>query len=136
MPRRRERWPFAASVDGLFQQVLLLQRKGLDFDLRRECMFHSVRRWRFDLALTGPHLKLAIEYQGGIFMTRQGGHQTAQGMRKDWDKFNQAQLLGWTVLLFGPDETRSGTAMNVVERAITVLKSRARGESNGPNSDN
>jgi hypothetical protein len=124
---RRERWPFACSADGLFQQILLLQRKGtLDFDLRREHKFHPTRLWRFDLALTSPKIKIGVEYQGGLFMDRRGGHQTARGTRKDWEKFGEAQILGWVVLLFGPDETRSGTAMNVVERAITVLESRAR----------
>lgn len=128
MPRRRERWPFAASAEGLFTQILLLQRKGLDFDIRREYQFHPTRRWRFDVALTGPKIKVGIEYQGGLFMNREGGHQTVKGMRRDWEKYNEAQIAGWMVLLFGADETRSGTAMNVVEQAIIMLESRPRGE--------
>lgn len=117
MPRRGERWPFAASVEGLFQQVLLLQRKGLDFAICREYVFHPTRKWRFDIALVNsPKIVIGLEYQGGIFGF--GGHQRVRGMRNDWAKFDEAQVLGWMVLLFGPDETRSGEAMNVIERAV------------------
>ncbi len=110
----RQRWPFAASAQGLRTQLELLERKGLPGGWLTEYKFHPIRKWRFDFA--NELLKIAVEYQGGIFEF--GGHQRVRGMRNDWAKFDEAQVLGWMVLLFGPDETRSGTAMNVIERAV------------------
>jgi hypothetical protein len=118
---RRTNWPFSADVEGLVLQMFMLARRHALLGIR-EHRFHSERRWRFDCAI--PELKLAVEYQGGLYMARRGGHQTAKGMRNDWEKFNEAQIAGWTVLLFGPDETRSGEAMNVIERAIKAREGR------------
>lgn len=122
MPSRRRRgseYPFAASARGLIQQINLVLCIRTSY--RRtawfaEYRFHPTRKWAFDAAC--PELKIACEYQGGLFMERKGGHQTVRGMRRDWEKFNEAQILGWAVLLFGPDETRTGNAVLVIERAI------------------
>jgi hypothetical protein len=84
--------------------------------LAYEYKFHDTRRWRFDIALCRE--KIGIEYHGGLFMSRRGGHQSVKGARNDWEKLNEAQILGWMVLQFGPDETRTGSAMLVIERAI------------------
>jgi hypothetical protein len=120
MPRGKSRWPFAASADGLMQQLLLLQRQGLDFDLRREYVFHPTRKWRADFLLTGPQIKkpgIIIEYNGGIFLPK-GGHQNVRGAMRDWAKGNEAQLMGYLYLQFGPIETKTGEAMNFVEKVV------------------
>lgn len=111
----RQRWPFAASAEGLSVQLTLLEKKGLPGGWLTEYKFHPVRRWRFDFA--NELLKIAVEYQGGLFIPH-GGHQTVKGMRSGFEKLNEAQLLGWIVLQFGPDETREGTAMNIIERTV------------------
>ena len=117
MPSRRRRgseYPFAASQAGLQQQIGLFY--GKQFDWIPNHRFHPTRKWELDVAC--PSLMLACEYQGGLYMTRKGGHQTAKGMRRDWEKLNEAQIFGWMVLVFGPDETRTGNATHVIERAI------------------
>lgn len=111
------KYPFEASVVGLYKQAILIRSRVQPRELMDcEYRFHPVRKWRFDIAI--PSIKLAIEYHGGLFMTRRGGHQSVKGTRNDWEKLNEAQILGWLVLQFGPDETRTGTAMQVIERAI------------------
>lgn len=92
----------------------------MEFDIywEWEHRFHAERKWRFDAAC--PSLKLACEYHGGLFMKRKGGHQSAKGSMNDWSKLNEAQLLGWIVLQFGPIETKTGQAMQVIERAVQV----------------
>ena len=115
MPRRRERFLFKASAEGLSVQLDLLEKKGFPGGWLTEYKFHPTRRWRFDFA--NEVLKIAVEYQGGLFIPH-GGHQTVRGMRAGFEKLNEAQLLGWIVLQFGPDETREGTAMNMIERAV------------------
>jgi hypothetical protein len=66
----------------------------------REHRFHPVRMWRFDLAVLD--CKLAIEYHGhsGFQGGKVSGHSTIKGLTNDCEKFNQARLLGWTVLSF------------------------------------
>lgn len=112
----KQRWPFEASAQGLGKQLVLLERRGLPGGWLMEYKFHPTRRWKFDFA--NELLKIAVEYNGGLFMARRGGHQSVKGTRNDWEKLNSAQILGWMCLQFGPDETRSGEAMNVIERAI------------------
>lgn len=66
-----------------------------------EHVFHPTRKWRFDFAI--PEIKLAIEYQGHGATGgggHVGGHASMSGMAGDCEKINQAQALGWTVLLF------------------------------------
>lgn len=104
-------YPFPANVDALISQMGMSHH-----GVQTEYHFHPTRRWRFDVAI--PALKIAAEYHGGLFMNRRGGHQSVKGARNDWEKLNEAQMLGWIVLQFGPDETRTGTAMLVIERAI------------------
>ncbi len=115
---RKSRYPFESSAQGLFRQMNLIRHiEGCNtMAILGEHRFHPKRKWRFDLAI--PELKIACEYQGGLFMGRRGGHQSVKGTRKDWEKMNEAQICGWIVLQFGPDETRTGSAMLVIERAI------------------
>jgi len=73
-----------------------------------EHQFHPKRRWRFDYAI--PSLKIAVEYQGhgamnGGFKSKTGkkhvgGHASVTGLSGDAEKFNQAEILGWRVILF------------------------------------
>ena len=77
--------------------------------LEEEYKFHPERNWRFDWAI--PALKIAIEYEGGIFMQK-SGHTSANGMTKDAEKYNSAQELGWIVIRF--------TVLNY-KNLITVL---------------
>lgn len=113
---RKGRWPFEASQLGLWRQCNLLYQSLHLTHIEREFRFHPERRWRADVGF--PALKILCEYHGGLFMGRKGGHQTVRGARNDWEKSNEAQLLGYLFLQFGPDETRSGEAMNVIARAI------------------
>lgn len=58
----------------------------------REYQFHPTRKWRFDVAW--PEQKLAVEIDG------RGRHQTISGVRKDYEKHNEATRMGWRVLRF------------------------------------
>lgn len=77
--------------------------------LELEYSFSPNRKFRFDWAI--PSLKLAVEFEGGIFL-KHGGHNTAKHYTKDTTKYNLAQQLGWKVLRF--------TAMNY-KTLITTL---------------
>lgn len=61
-----------------------------------EHRFHPVRRFRFDIAL--PDHKLAIEYEG--INSSKSRHTSLTGFSRDTEKYNLAQLMGWTVLRY------------------------------------
>src|SRR5215472_13591861 len=63
---------------------------------QREFKFHPSRRWKFDFAI--PSKSLAIEIEGGIWS--RGRHSRGAGYQSDLDKYNEAAVLGWTVLRF------------------------------------
>ena len=64
-------------------------------ELEREVKFCSDRDWRFDFAFRA--VKIAVEYEGGIYMER-SGHNSHNGIQRDIDKYTRAQILGWTVI--------------------------------------
>jgi len=68
-----------------------------DFELRKEYQFHPVRKFRLDYAIV--NLKLAIEFEGGIFL-KKSGHNTAIHYTKDCDKYNLLLTMGWKVLRY------------------------------------
>jgi very-short-patch-repair endonuclease len=89
---------------------LLLWAACNGLELLEEYKFHSFRKYRFDFCFL--EIKVAIEYQGGIFMKTKSGHSSPKGATRDADKANLAQSEGWRVLTF--------TAMNY-KNVITEL---------------
>ena len=83
----------------------------------REYRFHSERKWRFDFAW--PEIRAAVEIEGGV--RSQGRHVRGQGFIDDCEKYNEAALLGWTVLRFPGDWISDGQAIRYIERLINML---------------
>lgn len=79
-----------------------------------EYRFHPTRRWRFDFAW--PELRLAVEVEGGVFSG--GRHVRAVGFIGDCEKYNQAALLGWTVLRYPGKLINEGAAIQEVQSFI------------------
>jgi very-short-patch-repair endonuclease len=80
----------------------------------REVRFHPARLWRLDFAW--PSHMLALEVEGGVH--GRGRHVRPQGFEGDCEKYNEAALLGWTVLRVTGKMVRDGRALGLVERAI------------------
>lgn len=86
----------------------------------REFRFHPVRRWRFDFAW--PDYMLAVEVEGVTKWggkKKIGGHQTAEGYRKNCEKYNAATLLGWWLLRYTQDQI-SLAAADIEQKLITL----------------
>lgn len=77
--------------------------------------FHPRRRWRSDLAW--PEQKLLVEVEGGIYAD--GRHVRGTGYEGDCEKYNEAALLGYTVLRVTAGQIESGAAVQWIERALT-----------------
>lgn len=86
----------------------------------REFRFDERRRWRLDFAW--PPFKLAVEVEG---LTYAGGrHQRIAGFQADLEKYNAAQLAGWTLLRFGSRAVRSGFAVRAIQAALEQARDR------------
>jgi len=81
-----------------------------------EYRFHETRRWRFDFAW--PEIKLAAEVEGGTWAG--GRHVRGKGFESDCEKYNEAALLGWTVLRFTASMVDDGMAVGFLERALST----------------
>lgn len=94
---------------------LLFQMKAYRLPVpEREHVFAKPPRWRFDFAWVAD--KMAVEVEGGTWI--KGRHSRGAGMRKDAEKYNQAQIQGWRVLRFTGDMVRSGEAIETITRAF------------------
>jgi very-short-patch-repair endonuclease len=74
----------------------------------REHRFHAERRWRFDFAW--PDKMIAVEVEGLVWRGI-GRHQSAEGYRKDLEKYNAALLDGWKVLRYDQKAIKDGSAL-------------------------
>ena len=79
-----------------------------------EYAFAPPRRWRFDYAFIEQ--KVAVEVDGGLFSG--GRHARGAGIRKDYEKRNNAAILGWRMLHFLPEQVESGEAIDAIERTL------------------
>ena len=82
----------------------------------REYRFHPTRRWRFDFAW--PAQKVAVEIEGGVFS--RGRHTRGSGFVKDCEKYNNAALMGWTVLRFAQPHLKDLSALRFTQRALSL----------------
>ena len=84
------------------QLFLIMQQVFGASAVKTEHRFHPVRQWRFDYAV--PSRRIAVEYQGhgkmGGGSGHMGRHASVTGLSGYAEKFNQAEILGWRVILF------------------------------------
>jgi hypothetical protein len=74
----------------------------------REFAFTPHRKFRFDFAW--PHLKLAVEIEGGTW--RGGRHSRGTGFENDCIKYSEAAILGWRIIRATTEQVMSGQAIN------------------------
>jgi hypothetical protein len=93
--------------DDFMDQLGLL---GFEFEYK----FLPDRGYRFDAAR--PDLKIAVEYNG--IMGGTTGHSSVTGLMRDAEKFTEAAIDGWLLVIATAPSVREGDAMNWVIRAI------------------
>lgn len=79
-----------------------------------EYRFDPARRWRFDWAW--PEKRLAVEQEGGVWT--HGRHTRGAGYVRDLEKYNHAQLAGWRVLRFTPEQIGNGQCLELLIAAL------------------
>lgn len=83
-----------------------------------EVRFAPPRRWRFDVAW--PAWLVAVEVNGGVWVA--GRHSRGAGQIKDFEKLNQAQLLGWCVIQVVPKQIADGELTKLLRQAFGDMK--------------
>ncbi len=73
------------------------------------------RKWCFDYLFAGW---LAVEREGGVFLPGGSRHSRGAGFRADLEKYNNAVLLGYTILRFLPEQFTSGEAFPIIKAAL------------------
>ena len=103
----------ADSPSGQFARQL--DAAGIRYE--REYKFHPERKWRFDFMLNDDcFYLLALEINGGNWAG--GRHVRPASLIKEYEKLNEATVLGWRVLLVTPEDVTSGRALELVRRAL------------------
>lgn len=95
-------------------------KKELDIDLWPEFYFCKDRKFRIDFA--EPFLKIAIEIDGGIWMSGKSGHSSGTGIKRDQQKTTLLSQYGWSVLRFEPREAMSAKTIDVIYKTIQNKK--------------
>jgi len=97
--------------------ALHLRAEGIPF--KEEYAFHPLRKWRADFRIEPDVL---VEVDGGNRMAAiVNGKPTAVGRHtgdKDYEKINEAAILGYRVLRFSPAQVKSGYAIDVIKRIM------------------
>ena len=104
---KRERWELELLKQIRAAKVKFPERE-YKFDTRNN------RKWRFDFAW--PYERIAVEVHGGVWIPGGGRHNRQIG--KDAEKRNAAQLQGWDVYEFTPDQIKSGYELFTIQEAI------------------
>lgn len=81
----------------------------------QEFLFHPKRKWRLDFAW--PDQKIAVEYHG-IFGAHKAGHQAVKSLQRDYEKANEAILLGWTYLVITAETVNNNKGLEWLEKAL------------------
>jgi len=97
------------------EALLAFQMRALGLPAwESEYRFHRDRKWRFDLAW--PHLRLAVEVEGGVWTG--GRHTSPTGFEADCEKYSEAAILGWRVIRVTGAMVKDGRAIDLIQRAI------------------
>ncbi len=107
-----------ARLAGTLDELLALIRGvGLP-EPEQEVRFWPGRRFAFDLAW--PSRRVAVEFEGGVYQSGGGWHQSVQRYQSDCLKYSEAAVRGWVVIRLTPRMVQDGTALDLIQRALSV----------------
>lgn len=96
------------------ETVLATHLRACKIDFEQEYKFHPKRKWRADFLITGT--KILIEVEGGIWSG--GRHTRGKGYLGDMEKYNEAAMIGFTVLRFSTEQVKAGVAIKQIEQLV------------------
>lgn len=96
------------------ETVLATHLRACKISFEQEYKFHPKRKWRADFLITGK--KILVEVEGGIWSG--GRHTRGKGYLGDMEKYNEAAMMGFTVLRFSTEQVKSGLAVQQIEKMV------------------
>ncbi|QEL01580.1 hypothetical protein FKG96_12435 [Olivibacter sp. LS-1] len=93
-----------------------LVKQELGLDVWPEFYFSVERQYRIDYAI--PTHKIAIEVDGGIWMKGNSGHSSGTGIKRDMEKSNLLQAMGWWLIRIEPSSLISTDSINHLKRIM------------------
>lgn len=96
------------------EMVLATHLRACKISFEQEYKFHPKRKWRADFLISGK--KILVEVEGGIWSG--GRHTRGKGYLGDMEKYNEAAMMGFTVLRFSTEQVKSGLAVQQIEQLV------------------
>ncbi|HGW5129458.1 TPA: DUF559 domain-containing protein [Acinetobacter baumannii] len=96
------------------ETVLATHLRACKISFEQEYKFHLKRKWRADFLITGT--KILVEVEGGIWSG--GRHTRGKGYIGDMEKYNEAAMMGFTVLRFSTEQVKAGVAIKQIEQLV------------------
>lgn len=96
------------------EATLAQHLKSYNIEFQAEFQFNPERRWRADFYIVGSNI--LIEVEGGIWSS--GRHTRGKGYLGDMEKYNSAQLLGYSVYRYSTEQVKSGKAIDEIRRLV------------------
>ena len=112
--------PISREVKHDYKAEFEQQLKLVGIAVVPEFIFAPPRKWRSDWLVIGT--TILVEFEGGLFAKRKGGHSSVTGILRDIEKYNAAAIGGWTLIRIAPNHVTSGQGLQWVEQAIGMMK--------------
>lgn len=100
---------------------------GLHEGCQRQYKFHPERQWKADFAWRACcevgnwcNSPIILEVNGGTYIqgSARGAHSRGPRQRADYEKWSEASLLGWTLILVDSVDVKQGVHISRVLRAM------------------
>lgn len=98
------------------EDELAMQLLAANIDFERQVKFHPERKFRADFSILNGGV--LIECNGGVFSRGKMGHNSGSGITRDYEKNNEAVLLGYFVLQFSTEMVLDGRALRTIMRLV------------------
>lgn len=98
-----------------------LVRAGISFE--KQFRFAPLRKWKADFLLS--HYKVLVECDGAVWSKGKTGHNSGTGIASGYERCNEAQILGFTMLRFEGKAIKDGTALATILRACQIGEHKA-----------
>ncbi len=103
---------------------ILLVKQELGLEVWPEFFFSTERLYRIDYAILvnqeGKEIKIAIEQEGGIWMKGNSGHSSGTGIKRDMEKNNLLQSLGWRLIRRQPKDLVCLETIKLIKMVILL----------------
>ena len=112
-----------SKLGSIGEETLARHLQVNQIKFKREFQFNPMTKHRADFYL--PEYHLLVEVEGGT--KGKSRHTTHKGYSADLEKYNMAQILGFSRLAFTTEQVNQGAALHMIEMFIVAFNARKDG---------